>query len=48
LRRGLVAMCYAPIIRISPPLVISEDQALQGLELLDEALAAVIREYRLE
>jgi 4-aminobutyrate aminotransferase-like enzyme len=48
LRRGLVAMCYGPIIRISPPLVISEDQALQGLELFDEALAAVIRDYRLE
>lgn len=48
LRRGLVAMCYSPIIRISPPLVISEDQALQGLELLDEALAAVTREYHLE
>ncbi len=48
LRRGLVAMCYAPIVRISPPLVISEDQALQGLELLDEALTTVIREYRLE
>jgi 4-aminobutyrate aminotransferase-like enzyme len=48
LRRGLIAMCYSPIIRISPPLVISEDQALQGLELLDEALAAVTREYHLE
>ena len=48
LRRGLVAMCYAPIIRISPPLVISEYQALQGLELFEEALAAVTREYRLE
>jgi 4-aminobutyrate aminotransferase/(S)-3-amino-2-methylpropionate transaminase len=48
LRRGLIAMCYAPIIRISPPLVISEDQALQGLGLFEEALAAVTREYRLE
>lgn len=48
LRRGLVAMCYAPIVRISPPLVISEDQALQGLELFEEALATVTREYRLE
>ena len=48
LRRGLVAMCYSPIIRISPPLVISDDQALQGLELLDEALAAVTRDYQLE
>lgn len=48
LRRGLLAMCYGPLIRISPPLVISEDQAMQGLELLDEALGAVTQEYRLE
>jgi 4-aminobutyrate aminotransferase-like enzyme len=48
LRRGLVAMCYSPIVRISPPLIINEDQALQGLELLDEALATVTKEYHLE
>jgi len=48
LRRGLVAMCYAPIVRIIPPLVITEAQALEGLELLDEALATVAREYHLD
>ncbi|MBI3634723.1 MAG: aspartate aminotransferase family protein, partial [Candidatus Rokubacteria bacterium] len=42
LRRGLVAMSYAPTIRINPPLVIREDQALAGLEILDEALGTVL------
>ena len=44
LRRGLVAMCYSPSIRINPPLVISEDAARQGLEILDEALETVLRQ----
>jgi 4-aminobutyrate aminotransferase-like enzyme len=48
LRRGLVAMCYSPTIRINPPLIISEDTALEGLAILDEALAAVIRQHGLE
>ncbi len=47
LRRGLVAMTYSPSIRINPPLVIREDEALAGLAILDEALAAVVSEYRL-
>jgi 4-aminobutyrate aminotransferase / (S)-3-amino-2-methylpropionate transaminase / 5-aminovalerate transaminase len=46
-RRGLIAMCYGPVIRISPPLVISEETALEGLAILDAALAAVTREYHL-
>ena len=47
LRRGLVAMTYAPTIRINPPLVIREDQALAGLAILEEALQAVVREHGL-
>jgi 4-aminobutyrate aminotransferase-like enzyme len=47
LRRGLVAMCYAPIIRINPPLIIDEAKALEGLAILDEAMGAVAREHRL-
>jgi 4-aminobutyrate aminotransferase/(S)-3-amino-2-methylpropionate transaminase len=47
LRRGLVAMTYSPSIRINPPLVIREEVALAGLAILDEALTAVAREYRL-
>jgi 4-aminobutyrate aminotransferase-like enzyme len=47
LRRGLVAMTYAPSIRINPPLVIQEDTALAGLAMLDEALDVVERAHGL-
>jgi 4-aminobutyrate aminotransferase / (S)-3-amino-2-methylpropionate transaminase / 5-aminovalerate transaminase len=45
LRRGLAAMTYAPTVRINPPLVITEDEALAGLAILDEALTAVERAH---
>jgi 4-aminobutyrate aminotransferase / (S)-3-amino-2-methylpropionate transaminase / 5-aminovalerate transaminase len=48
LRRGLVAMTYAPSIRLNPPLIISEQNALAGLAILDEALEAVVREHGME
>jgi 4-aminobutyrate aminotransferase/(S)-3-amino-2-methylpropionate transaminase len=48
LRRGLVAMTYSPTIRINPPLVIREEQALAGLAILDEALGAVVKEHGLQ
>ncbi len=48
LRRGLVAMTYSPTIRINPPLVISEDIALEGLGLLEEALAAILPRHGLD
>jgi 4-aminobutyrate aminotransferase-like enzyme len=41
LRRGLVSMCYSHVIRINPPLVIDEQTALDGLEILDEAMETV-------
>jgi len=41
LRRGLVAMSYTPVIRINPPLNIDEPTALEGLDILDEAIGAV-------
>jgi 4-aminobutyrate aminotransferase-like enzyme len=41
LRRGLVAMSYTPVIRINPALNIDEPTALEGLEMLDEAIGAV-------
>lgn len=47
LRRGLVAMSYTPVIRINPPLNIEEATALDGLEILDEALGAAAREWKL-
>src|SRR5262247_1930937 len=48
LRRGLVAMTYAPSVRINPPLTIKEDAALAGLAILDEALEVVVRDHRLQ
>jgi len=35
LRRGLLAMCYGPRIRINPPLVIDAETALEGVDILD-------------
>jgi len=45
LRRGLAAMTYSATVRINPPLMISEETALAGLAILDEALEAVGREH---
>ena len=47
LRRGLVAMTYAPSVRINPPLTIREEQALAGLAILDEALGVVAQAHGL-
>jgi 4-aminobutyrate aminotransferase-like enzyme len=47
LRRGLVMMCYGPTIRINPPLIITEDAALAGLAIFDEALEAVLAAHRI-
>jgi 4-aminobutyrate aminotransferase-like enzyme len=41
LRRGLITMSYTPRVRINPPLVITADQALEAVAILDEAFAAV-------
>lgn len=43
LKRGVLTMAYNPSLRINPPLVISEADALKGLALLGEALDAVSR-----
>ena len=48
LRRGLAAMTYSATVRINPPLMISEETALAGLAILDEALEAVVREHNLQ
>jgi len=47
LRRGLVAMTYSPSVRLNPPLIIREEQAMAGLEILDEALGAVLPRHGL-
>ena len=41
LERGLLTMAYAPRVRINPPLVITEEQALEGAAILDEVFAAL-------
>ena len=44
LQRGLLTMAYSPRLRISPPLVITEEQALEGAAILDDALTAFAAE----
>jgi 4-aminobutyrate aminotransferase-like enzyme len=43
LKRGVLTMAYNPSLRINPPLVIAEAEALKGLALLGESLDAVRR-----
>jgi 4-aminobutyrate aminotransferase-like enzyme len=43
LKRGVLTMAYNPSLRINPPLIISEREALDGLALLEESLDAVRR-----
>mgnify|MGYP001589635998 CR=1 FL=1 len=47
LKRGVLTMAYNPSLRINPPLVITQEQALKGLGLLDESLDAVSRRHGL-
>jgi 4-aminobutyrate aminotransferase / (S)-3-amino-2-methylpropionate transaminase / 5-aminovalerate transaminase len=39
--RGLILMGYSPRVRIHPPLILSEAEALEGAAIIDEALEAV-------
>jgi 4-aminobutyrate aminotransferase / (S)-3-amino-2-methylpropionate transaminase / 5-aminovalerate transaminase len=41
LGRGLIMMGYSPRVRIHPPLILSEAEALEGAAIIDEALGAV-------
>jgi 4-aminobutyrate aminotransferase/4-aminobutyrate aminotransferase/(S)-3-amino-2-methylpropionate transaminase len=41
LARGVLAMIYNPEVRINPPLVISEEQAMQALAILKDVLIEV-------
>ena len=47
LKRGLISMCYGPVIRLNPPLVITEAEALHGLAILEEALHAIEQRFDL-
>ncbi len=46
LSRGLLSMSYGSSIRINPPLVLTDDQADEGLQVLDEVFGEVAREGR--
>jgi 4-aminobutyrate aminotransferase / (S)-3-amino-2-methylpropionate transaminase / 5-aminovalerate transaminase len=48
LERGLITMSYSNVIRINPPLVITEDEALRGVDILDQSFAAISRRFGLE
>ena len=48
LERGLITMSYSNVIRINPPLVITEDEALRGVEILDQSFAAIARRFSLD
>ncbi len=48
LERGLVTMSYSHVIRINPPLVITEDEAMRGIDILDQSFAAIARQFRLD
>jgi 4-aminobutyrate aminotransferase/(S)-3-amino-2-methylpropionate transaminase len=41
LRRGLMTMAYTPSLRINPPLIITEAEALRGADIFEESLRAV-------
>jgi 4-aminobutyrate aminotransferase-like enzyme len=47
LKRGVLTMAYNPSLRINPPLVITEAEALNGLALLGESLDIVSRRHNL-
>lgn len=44
LRRGLLLMGYFPRVRINPPLVITEEQAREGIDILDEVFQCITEE----
>jgi 4-aminobutyrate aminotransferase / (S)-3-amino-2-methylpropionate transaminase / 5-aminovalerate transaminase len=48
LERGLITMSYSQVIRINPPLILSEEEAMCGVDILDESFAAVARKFGLD
>ncbi len=48
LERGLITMSYSNVIRINPPLVITEEEALRGVDILDQSFAAIARRFNLD
>jgi 4-aminobutyrate aminotransferase-like enzyme len=48
LERGLITMSYSNVIRINPPLVITEGEAIRGIDILDQSFAAISRKFGLD
>jgi 4-aminobutyrate aminotransferase / (S)-3-amino-2-methylpropionate transaminase / 5-aminovalerate transaminase len=48
LERGLITMSYSQVIRINPPLVINEQEAMRGIDILDQSFAAIARQFGLD
>ena len=48
LERGLVTMSYSNVIRINPPLVITEEEAMRGIDILDQSFAAIACKFGLD
>src|SRR5258707_8728879 len=48
LERGLITMSYSHVIRINTPLVIIDDEAMCGIDILDESFAAISRKFGLD
>ena len=46
LRRGLLLMGYFSRVRINPPLTLSEQEARDGVAILDEVFAEIARDHR--
>jgi len=47
LERGLISMSYSHVIRINPPLVITEEEAMCGVEILDQSFEAIAQKFGL-
>lgn len=47
LKRGLISMCYGPIIRINPPLTLTKPEAEEGVAKLDEAFTEIDKIFNL-
>ena len=41
LHRGVISMTYAPRVRLNPPLVFTESEADEAVDVLDQALSEV-------
>jgi 4-aminobutyrate aminotransferase-like enzyme len=46
LSRGVLAMIYNPEVRLNPPLVISEEQALGALAIMKDVLSEAVERAR--